>query len=493
MEPHGQAPAYYRPAGYHSKRPFGANIPHQRTNSPTGKPVVLLVPGSNAMTTVTIATLGCKVNQSESETVRAALEGRGFRVAPFGHPADVTIVNTCTVTHRADFQSRQMARRAARSSPGSLVIVTGCGAQVDPEAFTRIPGVTALLGNHEKNLIPDLLGELEQAPLPRIRVGDIQKETAFFETAPHRQHQHTRAFLKIQDGCNNRCSYCIVPRARGPSRSLAPPKVLEHARFLRDQRFKEMVLTGVHIGAYGLDLCPPAPLERLLRDLEGADTPVRIRLSSVEPDELSEALVTFLSRSSKVCPHLHLPIQSGDDEILKTMGRKYDRAFVADLVSDFHERLPDACIGADVITGFPGETDGHFQRTVELIESLPLSYLHVFPYSRRKGTPASTFFSQVAPDTIRKRAEALRVLNRKKRQIFYRRFLRRELPVLLENRRDKETGNQKGLSRNYIPVVLREPAQRPIDPTDINQEFTVRITGVADRHAIGTIMETADG
>ena len=327
----------------------------------------------------------------------ASLEERGYDLVPFEEGADIAIINTCTVTRRADFQSRQMVRRAFRSNPKSLIIVTGCYPQVDPKAIAAIEGVTYLLGNAEKGQIPDLLPMMEKHELPRIQVSDIQKEVLFSDIPLHSFHRHTRAFLKIQDGCDARCSYCIVPSARGQSRSLPPKKIIEHLRVLKEKSFKEVVLTGIHIGSYGLDLDPPFPLEKLLGRLEEEETPQRIRLSSIEPVDFSEVLISLLSQSQKVCPHLHIPIQSGDDEILKKMNRNYDRSFLSDLVQELYQRIPKVSVGADVIVGFPGETEEKFQHTHRLIESLPFSYLHVFPFSKRKGTPASQF-SQVVDE-----------------------------------------------------------------------------------------------
>ena len=445
------------------------------------------------MTTFAIATLGCKVNQFESEALTFSLEQHGYRFIPFGQPADITIINTCTVTHRADFQSRQTIRRALRSSPGSLVIVTGCYAQVEPDALAEIREVTYLIGNREKGRILDLLPRMERGELPRIQIADIQEETFFAEIPLHTFHHHTRAFLKIQDGCNGTCSYCIVPRARGQSRSLSAGRILEELRTLKERGFKEVVLTGIHVGAYGLDLTPSSSLETLLERLEYSETPDRIRLSSIEPGDFSPGLVSFLSQSTRVCPHFHIPIQSGNDEVLRGMDRDYDSSFVRDLIQELHERIPDVCIGADMIVGFPGETEEQFKQTQELIEQLPLSYLHVFPFSRRKGTPASQFPRQVDSATIKTRAELLRALGKEKRQAFYRQFLKRELPVLVEDRRDKRTGAWRGLSRNYIPVLAMSQGHSEERRDWINQEFKMMMTEVTPGGLVGRVLEKDHG
>ena len=371
------------------------------------------------MATITIATLGCKVNQFESEAIIDSLEHQGYHTVPFGDLADITIINTCTVTHRADFQSRQMVRKALRFSPNSLIIVTGCYTQVDPQAFAEMKGVTYLLGNREKYFLSELLPHMEQGHVGRLQISDIGKETQFLDVPLTSFHRHTRAFLKIQDGCDGHCSYCIVPYARGPSRSLSPERIIEHCAVLKEKGFKEVVLTGIHIGVYGHDFSPPFSLERLLERLERAETPPRIRLSSIEPLDFSPALIAFLTQSTKVCPHLHIPIQSGDDDILKKMNRSYTSSFLSSLINDLHRRIPHISLGADVIVGFPGETEKQFQHTQEFIERLPLSYLHVFPFSRRKGTPASGFPHPVRESVMTERAEILRTLGKRKRQSFY--------------------------------------------------------------------------
>jgi threonylcarbamoyladenosine tRNA methylthiotransferase MtaB len=441
------------------------------------------------MKTVAIATFGCKVNQFESEALADALEQRDYALVPFGEGADITIINTCTVTHRADFQSRQMVRRAFQSNPNSLIIVTGCYPQVEPDALSKIKSLHYILGNGEKSQIPDLLPLMLKGEFPRIQVADIQKETQFSETPLYSFRRHTRAFLKIQDGCNAYCSYCIVPHARGRSRSLRPERVVENLKVLREKGFKEVVLTGIHLGAYGLDLDRPFSLEKLVRQLEKEETPDRIRLSSIEPGDFSPELLSALSQSDKICPHLHISVQSGNDEILKRMNRNYDRSFLSHLIRELHLRIPKLSIGADVIVGFPGETEENFDHTYRLVESLPFSYLHVFPFSRRKGTPAFHFPRMVDEREIKKRAETMRGLGRQKRQAFYRQFINQELSVLVEDRREKETGRWKGLSRNYIPVLLDNKNGAKEGRDWVNQEWTVRVTELAEKGVIGKVAE----
>jgi len=423
----------------------------------------------------------------------ASLELKGYELTPFGQSADITIINTCTVTHRADFQSRQTVRRALKASPGSLVIVTGCYPQVDPGALARIEGVSYVLGNEEKAKIPDLLPRMEKGELPETLVGDIQEEEVFSDLFPQTFHRHTRALLKIQDGCNARCSYCIVPYARGRSRSLPPEKVIERLDALERRGFKEVVLTGIHIGSYGLDLSPRSSLLDLLRHVEESPTPPRIRLSSIEPLDFSGDLIDLLATSRNICPHLHIPIQSGDDEVLERMHRSYTRDFLHDLVHELHRRIAQVCIGADIMVGFPGETEEAFRRTYGLIEALPVSYLHVFPFSSRKGTLASTLSQTVSEGSKKIRADQMRRLGKEKRQAFYRRFLRQRLDVLVEDQRDKKTARWKGFSRNYIPVQIVDDGHLK-DPSDwINQELPVLVTELLDSAVLGRRGERRDG
>ncbi len=353
----------------------------------------------------------------------------------------------------------------------------------------KMEGVHYILGNKEKVRIPDLLPWMERGELPRVWVSDIQEETSFSNNPPHSFYRHTRALLKVQDGCNGSCSYCIIPRARGRSRSLPPEMVFKQMRVLKEKGFKEVVLTGIHLGSYGLDLFPPFPLQQLLESLEGMETPDRIRLSSIEPTDFSSSLISTLSQSKKICPHLHIPIQSGDDEVLKRMNRDYDRTFLFDLIQGLKKRISEVSIGADLIIGFPGETEEGFERTYQLVESLPISYLHVFPFSKRKGTPASRFRDSIPESKIKERTALMRRLGRQKRETFRRQFLNQELGVLVEDRKDKETGRWIGISRHYIPVLLEVDRGDPTSPVWVNQEWKVWITGELERGLVGKVIE----
>jgi threonylcarbamoyladenosine tRNA methylthiotransferase MtaB len=265
--------------------------------------------------------------------------------------------------------------------------------------------------------------------------------------------------------------------------------VFENLKIFKEKGFKEVVLTGIHLGAYGLDLNPPFPLEKLIKQLEEEETPPRIRLTSIEPGDFSPELIFNLSQSNKICPHLHISIQSGDDEVLKKMNRGYNHSFLSDLIQELHLRIPKLSIGADVIVGFPGETEEKFQHTYGLVESLPFSYLHVFPFSRRKGTPAFQFPQGVDEKEIKKRAETMRELGKQKRQVFYRQFLNQELSVLVEDRKEKETGRWKGFSRNYIPVLITDKNGIKEHRDWVNHEWTVRVTDLTEKGVIGKVLE----
>ena len=403
---------------------------------------------------IAVATLGCKVNQCESAGIAAALSSRGMALVPFAEQADCYIINTCTVTRRTDFQSRQLIRRAIRRNPEAAVLVTGCYAQTAPEEIARIPGVRVIAGNAEKERIPELIGEMA-AGGPRVLVGDIRNEGGFSRLGAAVFPDHTRAFLKIQDGCNAACSYCIVPRARGRSRSLPAQEVAERITALSLAGYREAVLTGIHLGAYGRDLVPAIDLTAVVRRITEERLIGRLRLSSIEPREITDELISLVGSSGTVCRHLHIPLQSGDNGILAAMNRDYDSAFFSGLVEKIRRAVLGIGVGIDVMAGFPGETEAAFFNTLRLVEELPVSYLHVFPYSPRPGTPAAAMPGQVREEEKKRRAEGLRKVGMEKRHAFAGSFIGKPLTVLVEARKDKMTGYPLGFSDNYIPVAVR--------------------------------------
>ncbi len=420
------------------------------------------------MKKIFIKTLGCKVNQCESEAIRNALEesDRGFTAADDGM-ADVVIVNTCTVTRKAAMQSRQAVRQAIRANPDARIVVTGCHAQTAPAELAAIDGVDLIVGNRDKHLIPQriysgLPGLPGQARDDASAVCADIADIDHFQSLPGIAHGgRTRPFLKIQDGCNAFCTYCIVPHARGRSRSLPMDQVLRQIEQLGRLGYREAVLTGIHIGCYGQDLTPAIGLVDLLGRIQHAGTIDRVRVSSIEPVELTDAIIDLAASGDdtigRLCPHFHIPLQSGDDGILKRMHRPYGRDDFKDRVQGITGRLPDAAIGVDTLIGFPGETDAAFENTYALIQSLPVAYLHVFPFSAREGTPAFSFKDQVTPQVIKRRCARMRRLGAKKRRAFYGRHVGKVVTVLVEERRDRITGRLKGFSDNYIPVCFDGP------------------------------------
>jgi threonylcarbamoyladenosine tRNA methylthiotransferase MtaB len=429
---------------------------------------------------VAIATLGCKVNQADSAAIAEAIEGRGFSLVPFDQEADIYIVNTCTVTARTDYQSRQLVRRAARLNPAAAIVATGCYAQVAPESLRGLPGVVLVVGTAEKSRIPEMIAGLDLTRPGVVFVGDLSSARTFARPGAIRFAGHTRAFLKVQEGCDARCRYCIVPLARGPSRSLPLPEALAKLKELGEAGYRETVLTGIHLGAYGRDLEPPTNLPLLLAAAEQQGGIERLRLSSVEPREVTEDLIALMRRSRIFCRHLHIPLQSGDDEILRRMGRDYDSAFYGALLSAVAAAVPDIALGADVMAGFPGETPAQFAATCEFLRESQLAYLHVFPYSDRPGTEASRMDGKVDAAEKKRRAQILREIGQQKRRAFAERFLGRELSVLIEGR--NAGGYVRGFSGNYIPVVLRHEG---LDLT--NRIVRVRIESFREERLHGII------
>jgi len=403
-----------------------------------------------------ITTLGCKVNQSESDAIAKDLESCGWLRAADHEASEIFIINTCTVTQKAAMQSRQAVRQAVRAHSNSRIVVTGCYAQTEPEAIGKIKGVHYIIGNADKHRICEIVtADQNTTNGQTVSIcNDIQQmqslEPAFNGLATNR----TRPFLKIQDGCNAFCSYCIVPYARGPSRSLPFEDALKAINTLANTGYREIVLTGVHLGLYGRDLYPESNLSELLKRIEDSNSVVRVRLSSIEPLELTEDLIDRVAGSTRFCDHFHIPLQSGDDLILEKMGRPYRAVEFSHLVTKIRRRIPDAAIGVDTLIGFPGETHQAFVRTYELIGDLPIAYLHVFPFSARPGTPAARYPDKVAPDTIKKRCELLRELGKTKRLNFYKEFIGKRLEVMVESTRHTPSGLLKGLSSNYIPVLI---------------------------------------
>jgi len=401
---------------------------------------------------IAIATLGCKINQYDSAVIQSRLEDRHSFV-PFQEAADCYVINTCTVTDRADWEARQLVRKAKRLNPAAKVLVTGCYAQVSSQEVARVPDVDFVVG---LNRLDDLVRFIESPPLEtaQIAVSDVKRERAVAVLGTRVLPGHTRAFLKIQEGCNYSCTYCIIPTARGLSRSVPPREVLEQVRQLAGAGYKEVVLTGIHLGGYGHDLSPKIDLAALAEMIAASGLIARLRLSSLDPREVPDRLLDLIGASDIICPHLHICAQAGEDAILKRMRRNYDTAYYRDLLQRVRERLPESALGSDIIVGFPGESDTQFEASLEYFESLPLTYFHVFPYSPRRGTVAASLADHVPGQVKKARARRMRELGARMRGDFCAGFIGRRVSVLVEEKIDKASGLRRGFSRNYLPVVV---------------------------------------
>ncbi|OGK76828.1 MAG: tRNA (N(6)-L-threonylcarbamoyladenosine(37)-C(2))-methylthiotransferase MtaB [Candidatus Rokubacteria bacterium GWA2_70_23] len=436
--------------------------------------------------TVGVATLGCRLNQVESQEMLGLVEAQGFRPVAGAERAEVYVVNTCTVTGRADVSDRQLIRRITRERPGALVVVTGCWAQTDPQAVARIPGVDLVLGNQEKYRLPELVAALlAQRPEhqavdgrgPEIRVAPIAEARSVPAAPLARVAGRSRAFVKIQDGCQHRCAFCIVPAARGASRSQDPEVVLDRVRALIEAGHGEITLTGVDLGHYGWDLLPRTTLAVLLRQLAEVAGLRWLRLSSILPAYVTADLLEVITGSPRVAPHLHLPLQSGSDRVLRLMRRPYNTRMYRTLVERLARDLPDLGLGADLIVGHPGESEADFAETRALVSGLPFSYLHVFSYSDRKGTESTRLTDRVPAQTIRARSAALRQLGREKALAFRQRMLGRTHEALVLEARDRATGLLSGLTANYVEVLFDGPDRLargfvPVTITDCRPEGT---------------------
>jgi len=431
-----------------------------------------------------ITTLGCKVNQYDSAMIESRFSEAGLERCDFDELADVYVVNTCTVTDRADAESLKLARRARRRNPNARIIMTGCLAQASPEKLAAAQEVDQVIGLARMD---DLVRAATTGQdVPRVMVSNLRKEKAAMNVAAVVPNGQTRAFLKLQEGCDQFCSFCIVPFSRGASRSVAPRQVLEVLDSLHDQGFKEVILTGVHLGGYGKDLSPRMTLERLLEMIAERCPIGRVRLSSIDPEELSDEIIGLVAASEKFCPHFHLPLQAGEDQLLERMRRRYQTGHYRGRVERILERMPDAAIGTDLIVGFPGETQEHFERYYTFVENLPLAYFHVFPYSVRSGTTAAKFSGRVPAGEIKRRAELLRRLGESRRLNFVRRYLGARLKVLVEDTREPGKQLLCGYSRNYIRVLIQGPDRLK------NHEVDVEASAADGPALVGRIVQPCE-
>jgi threonylcarbamoyladenosine tRNA methylthiotransferase MtaB len=436
------------------------------------------------MKSVALHTLGCKLNYSETSTLAKQFEAKGMKLGKYGEKTDVFVLNTCSVTDNADKECRQIIRSILRKNPDTYVIVTGCYAQLQPGEIAGIEGVDLILGSREKLRLFDYLENYDletpscvfKEPESRIFVsalGDVNTEIS--EAFSADTDSRTRAFLKIQDGCDYNCTFCTIPLARGVSRSLPLKAVLDNAEKIIDAGYKEIILTGVNTGDYRFFDNVTGKTNRLIDVLHGLDkTKIeRVRISSIEPNLLTDEVLQLVKSSEKFCKHFHIPLQSGDSEVLKLMRRRYNLNMYRGLIEKLNSELPDAGIGVDVIIGFPGENDEYFENTRAFLDSLNISYLHVFNYSERKNTPASGYNGKVDIKKRKLRSEILRNLSKKKKFDFYSKYIGTKQKVLFESSVSSENGKEyiEGWTTNYIRVKIENDVrlQNKISEVKLNR------------------------
>ena len=433
---------------------------------------------------IAYCTFGCRLNQYDTETIRTLVnEGCDFETVGSRDAADIYVVNTCSVTARADASARKAIRRISAGCPSAKIVVTGCYAQRAPEELAALPGVALVVGAAERSRVAELIERLDGGP-PVVAVSPVGTAKSFLDVPITEMTEHSRAFVKVQEGCNESCTFCIVPQTRGVSRSRTPASVLDQVRRLVEAGYVEVVLTGVHIGDYGLDLRErrrllPDLIERIL-EVEGLE---RFRLSSIEPASLGDELIALMVASPKFARHFHIPFQSGSDAVLARMKRRYRAGEFADLVTRIGERIPDCGIGADVICGFPGETDEDFLRTFEQVERLPITYLHAFTYSARPGSEAEHFTGQVPVEIGKRRTRALKRLSTEKHLRFAQRHVGQVVDVLLEPARRGGSARVGGWTDNYLRVDVGE------GEADARLE-RIEITGL-DEHGLTGVYASA--
>ncbi|MEN2799274.1 tRNA (N(6)-L-threonylcarbamoyladenosine(37)-C(2))-methylthiotransferase MtaB [Capnocytophaga sputigena] len=424
------------------------------------------------MKKVAFYTLGCKLNFSETSTIARSFEQEGYIRVDFDDPADIYVINTCSVTENADKQFKQIVRKALKTNPKAFLAAVGCYAQLKPEELASVDGVDLVLGAKEKFNITQYIDDLTKNNEGIVHSCEIS-ETDFY-VGSYSIGDRTRAFLKVQDGCDYKCTYCTIPMARGISRSDTIENILSNAKKISDKGIKEIVLTGVNIGDYGKGEFGNKKHEHtfleLVQALDKVEGIERLRISSIEPNLIKDETIDFIAQSKSFVPHFHIPLQSGSNEILKKMKRRYLRELYVSRVAKIHEVMPDACIGVDVIVGFPGETDEHFLETYHFLNELDISYLHVFTYSERDNTEA-VLMDGVVPDAVRaKRSKMLRGLSAKKRNAFYESQLGKEKTVLFES--DNKQGYIHGFTENYVKV------KAPWDPALVNTLHKVKLTKI---------------
>ncbi|MDJ1493366.1 tRNA (N(6)-L-threonylcarbamoyladenosine(37)-C(2))-methylthiotransferase MtaB [Cytophagaceae bacterium DM2B3-1] len=427
------------------------------------------------MKKVAFYTLGCKLNFSETSTLARLFEQRGYQRVEFTDTPDIFVINTCSVTENADKKCKKVVKEAKKVSPDSYVTIVGCYAQLKPKEISEITGVDAVLGAAEKFRLLDLLDGFEKKSEAVIHHSPISAATDYY--CSFSQNDRTRTFLKVQDGCNYSCTFCTIPLARGDSRSDSIENIVRTARQIAQTDVKEVVLTGVNIGDFGLQ--NGMRTERfldLIKALDEVDGIERFRISSIEPNLLTDEVIEFVAGSKKFVPHFHIPLQSGNNKILRMMRRRYKRELYAERVAKIKSLMPDCCIGVDVIIGFPGETEEDFLETYQFLNDLDISYLHVFTYSERANTHAITLPGVVSMADRNKRSQMLHILSDKKRRYFYEQQLGKVSIVLFED--DAEDGQMHGFTENYVRVTAK------FDPVLINELKPLRLTSINEKGTV---------
>jgi len=419
---------------------------------------------------VALHTLGCKLNFSESSTIGKQFISKGFEIVDFKQRADIYVFNTCAVTGNAERECRQLVRRVLRDNPKAYIIITGCYAQLRPNEISEIKGVDVVLGSSEKLNLFSFLDNFDKSEFACIKVGSLDDISEFGEARSTDADRRTRAYFKIQDGCDYKCTFCTIPLARGRSRSMHPQNAITDFRKLIDDGYKEIILTGVNIGDYGKAF--GIGLYDLLLDFVKIDGDFRIRISSIEPNLLTDEIINLIAEEKKICNHLHIPLQSGSPNILKAMQRRYTVKAYEDRIIKAVKIIEDLGVGVDVIVGFPGETEEQFIETHNFLRDLPISYLHVFTYSERPDTKAIKLSNAVEIAERKRRNKVLRILSDKKKNHFYNRMLGRNLEVLFED--ENVSGSMQGYTSNYVRVIHN------FNESLVNNIQYFEITGITD-------------
>jgi threonylcarbamoyladenosine tRNA methylthiotransferase MtaB len=430
---------------------------------------------------VAFSTLGCRVNQYESEAMTEKFLREHYDVVSYDSFADVYVINTCTVTNMGDKKSRQMIGRARRQNSEAVIAVVGCYSQIAPEEVSKIEGVDVVLGTRNKGDIIYWVNRAREERAQMVEVNDVLRNNVFEELNIEEYQTKTRAFLKIQDGCNRFCSYCLIPFARGAVCSKKPEKVMEEVRDLAKHGFKEIILSGIHTASYGVDLEGKVNLVSLLEDIDKVEGIERIRIGSIDPTFFTEGVIERIVKLKKLCPHFHLSLQSGCDETLKRMNRQYTTKDYREVVEDLRKHISDVSITTDIIVGFPGETDEDFNKTYEFLRDIKLTKMHIFKFSPRKGTRAAEMKEQLDGDTKERRSSKLIALNSLNEAEFMQKFVGRTMDVLYEHLNDKETNKYEGYTQNYVKVITEY--DRDVE----GQILNTKIIGLNEEFIIGKI------